>query len=148
MSIPQEVLELLEPLVKQFEGLRLAAYQDSTGRWTIGYGHTGPDVVQGLVWTQGQANAQLALDLGHAYSQMSSLLPDILQLNSSRQTALADFVYNLGVGTLAHSSLLPLVIRGEWPAVKTQLALWCHAGGKVLPGLVKRRQAEIDLIDA
>lgn len=142
------VLEILEPLVKKFEGCRLEAYQDSTGRWTIGYGHTGPAVVQGLIWSQDQADAQLALDLDRAYTQASSLLPDILQLSSSRQAALADFVYNLGVGTFARSTLHGAVLRKEWLTVKTQLALWCHAGGKVLPGLVKRRQAEIDLIDA
>lgn len=148
MVIPAEVLAILEPLVKRFEGCRLHAYQDTGGKWTIGYGHTGPDVVQGLIWTQDQANSQLALDLDHAYTQLTTLIPAILHDTTSRQAALTDFVYNLGVGTLDRSTLHSAVMVSAWQSVKTQLSLWIHSAGKIEPGLVRRRDAEISLIDA
>ena len=148
MTIPSEVLSILEPLVKMFEGCKLQSYQDSAGVWTIGYGHTGPDVVQGLSWTQDQADAQLALDLNRAYSLCIQAAPCLLNETKSRQAALTDFVYNLGVGTLDRSSLRSAAMVGAWQNVKTQLSLWIHAGGKIEEGLVRRRAAEISLIDA
>lgn len=148
MTIPSEVLAILEPLVKRYEGCRLVSYQDPNGIWTIGYGHTGLDIVPGLVWTQDQCESQLLIDLNAAYSQLVQSVPAIAQQSPGRQASIADFVYNLGEGTFHTSSLRSAIILGAWQNVPRLLSQWVHAGGKILPGLVARRQAEIDLIDS
>lgn len=148
MSIPSEVLEVLEPLTKAFEGCELTAYQDGGGVWTIGYGHTGLDVSLGVVWTQDQADSTLSTDLAHAYSQLLQVSPPLQKQAASRQAALTDFVYNLGVHRYAGSTLRSAVDCGSWQSVKIQLAKWNHDNGRVIAGLTRRRQAEIDLIGA
>jgi lysozyme len=148
MGIPSNVLELLLPLVKRFEGCPLVAYKKGDGVWTIGYGHTGLDVVNGLVWTQEQADTQLLVDISAHYSQLIQDSPNLAGETDGRQAALTDFVYNLGIGTYRHSTLRSAAIVGAWGNVKNQLMLWVHSGGIVLPGLVKRRQAECELIDS
>lgn len=145
--IPQEVWDLWFPIIRQFEGCKLEAYPDDNGVWTIGWGHTGPDVVPYLTWTQQEADTQLRADMDSHYTQLCNLLPSAPSWPAARQAALADFVYNLGIGTLKHSTLYSALVVGAWQAVKTQLALWVHAGGKVEPGLVRRRNLEIVLID-
>lgn len=147
MSIPESVLEILEPLVQSSEGLRLAAYQDTAGIWTIGYGHTGHGVGSGLVWSAEQAVVALQQDLSAAYSQLVQVETSIPSVSSARQAAITDFVYNLGIGTYLHSTLKLAVQAGDWIRVKEQLALWVHSGGKTLQGLVTRRNKEIQLID-
>lgn len=148
IQIPTEVLSALLPLVKASEGCRLDSYQDPNGVWTIGWGHTGPEVVAGLTWTQKQADSALELDLAGHYTQVLDTSPSLLRSSAQRQAALTDFVYNLGIGTYMHSTLRGAVDRMDWDQVKVQLALWVHAGGKVEPGLVTRRNREIALIDA
>lgn len=146
--IPAEVSIILFPLVRRFEGCRLEAYQDTNGIWTIGYGHTGKYVTEGLVWTQQQADDTLALDIAAAYQQLLQVEPSIVQWSTGKQAAIADFVYNLGIGTFHNSTLHSACLVGAWESAKRQLSLWVHAAGKTLPGLVARRQAEINLIDA
>jgi lysozyme len=146
MDIPTNVLEIWRPLVRHFEGCRLEAYQDSIGVWTIGDGHTGPDVHEGLVWTQDMADSTFAVDLSQHYTQTVQAVPAIVSESPGRQAAIADFVYNLGIGTFHKSTLHSAVLVGAWESVKHQLSLWDHAGGKILPGLVARRAAEIALI--
>ena len=143
--IPAEVSNLLIPLVKRFEGCRLTAYQDVAGIWTIGYGHTGLDVIPGLVWVQEQADAALLADLTQHYSQLCQLSSSVPALSAGRQAALTDFVYNLGIGTYERSTLKHAVDCGAWASVITQLSLWTHSRGQVEPGLVRRRNAEIAL---
>lgn len=147
MTIPTDVLALLEPLVKNSEGCKLESYQDSNGIWTIGYGHTGLGVGPGLVWTQGEAETALQQDLNAAYAQLCQSVPAIMQQSPGRQAAISDFVYNLGVGTFHTSSLRSAIILGAWQNVPRLLSQWVHGGGKILPGLVVRRNAEIALID-
>lgn len=145
--IPAEVLALLEPLVKRFEGRKLEAYQDPGGVWTQGWGHTGSAVSPGVPWTQEYADQILCTDLDTHYTQ---LLADThsVDLTTGQSAALTDFVYNLGSSTFLHSTLHLRVLEGDWVGVKLELHKWTHDAGKVLPGLVLRRQAEIDLIDA
>lgn len=144
--IPEEVLALLKPLVKSSEGCKLQSYQDPNGVWTIGWGHTGCNVGPGLVWTQEQADNQLDVDLSRAYSQLIQESPQLAQESAGRQVALTDFVYNLGIGTYRHSTLHSAVQMAVWKSVAYQLSLWVHAGGRIEPGLVKRRAAEIALL--
>ncbi len=130
-------------LVKQSEGCQLRAYRDSVGVWTIGYGHTGPEVHEGLEWTQEQADAQLAADLQIACEGMMKLVT--VSLSQGQTDALTDFVFNLGAGQLRISTLLRKLNSGYRDEVPAELGRWVYAGGEKLPGLVTRRQREIDL---
>jgi lysozyme len=147
MIISAELLALLVPLVKEFEGCTLKSYKKSDNVWTIGYGHTGKDVTEGMVCTQEQAEAWLLADIDSHYSQLCASVPQTPSFAVGKQAALLDFVYNLGIGRFAGSTLHSAVVVGAWQSAKTQLALWIHEAGKVEPGLVRRRDREIALID-
>ncbi|MEJ8673256.1 lysozyme [Chromobacterium amazonense] len=127
-------------LIQQFEGLRLTAYQDSVDVWTIGYGHTGPDVRAGLSISDSQATQLLSQDLRRFEQGVSNLVK--VAINQNQFDALISFSYNLGLGNLQSSTLLRLLNQGDYRGAAGQFPLWDKAGGKVLPGLQKRRQAE------
>ncbi|MGC0154945.1 lysozyme [Chromobacterium vaccinii] len=127
-------------LIQQFEGLRLAAYQDAVGVWTIGYGHTGADVHGGLAIDQQQADQLLRQDLARFEQGVSRLAT--APVNQNQFDALVSFSYNLGLGNLQSSTLLRLLNAGDYRGAAGQFPLWDKAGGQVLPGLLKRRQAE------
>ncbi|MGA8531869.1 MAG: lysozyme [Acidobacteriaceae bacterium] len=130
-------------LTEQFEGCRLTAYQDQTGVWTIGYGHTGPDVRAGLTITLEEAEALLAKDVSSAAAFVNRIV--MVEVTQQEFDALVDFVFNLGVGTFERSTLLRLLNAGEFAAAAAQFALWDRAGGAVVAGLLRRRQAETAL---
>jgi lysozyme len=133
-------------LTKQFEGLRLAASQDQVGVWTIGYGHTGPEVHGGLVITQDQADILLHSDVAGAVACVNrAVTANIFQHHFD---ALVDFVFNLGCGRLLGSTLLRHVNAGEFDLAAPQFLLWDHAGGVVVQGLLTRRQAEMTLFQS
>lgn len=148
MPIPDTVLVLLRALVKEAEGCPLESYLDPDRVWTIGFGHTGPEVVAGLVWTQDQADTHFASDLQEHYDQLLLVSSSVAQQTAGRQAALTDFVYNEGIGKYKNSTLRSAVDVQAWQSVKTQLARWIYGSGRVLPGLVHRRNLEIALIDA
>lgn len=131
-------------LVAQFEGLRLSAYPDpGTGAapWTIGYGHTGPEVRKGLTWTPGQADDALDTDLDRFDIGVSSLIDGHLT-TQSQFDALVAFAFNVGLGNLGKSTLLKMHNAGNHDGAKAQFAAWNKAAGKVMAGLTKRRAAE------
>ncbi len=130
-------------LTKQFEGLRLSAYADQVGVWTIGYGHTGPGVHAGLTITQDQADAFLASDISGAVTCVNHLVTSAI--NQNQFDAMVDFVFNLGCASLASSTLLRFVNTGDFASAAGQFQRWDHAGGVVVPGLLRRRQAEATL---
>jgi lysozyme len=130
-------------LTRSFEGLRLAAYQDCAGIWTIGYGHTGPEVRGGLRITEAEAVALLREDLASAVRCVREAVK--VPLSQFQFDALVDFCFNAGRGSLLSSTLLHLVNCGELERAAGQFGLWVHAGGKVIPGLVRRRAAEAAL---
>lgn len=130
-------------LTEQFEGLRLTAYQDSVGVWTIGYGHTGPDVQPGLTITQEQASALLLQDVAGAVAAVNRLVT--VPLTQNQFDALVDFTFNVGQGNLASSTLLRELNAGNTAGAAAQFLVWVYAGGVQLPGLVTRRQAEAAL---
>ncbi len=132
-------------LTEQFEGCELTAYQDQVGVWTIGYGHTGPDVVPGLTITQEQAQALLAQDVGSAAACVNNCVT--VQLSQNEFDALVDFVFNLGAGTFQSSTLLRDLNAANFTAAAAQFDLWDHAGGAVVAGLLRRRQAETALFE-
>jgi lysozyme len=130
-------------LTRGFEGLRLEAYQDSAGVWTIGYGHTGPEVRTGLRITESEAVGLLREDIASAVRCVRAAVK--VPISQGQFDALVDFCFNAGCGSLLGSTLLHLVNRGEFASAAGQFGLWVHAGGEVIPGLVRRRAAEAAL---
>ena len=130
-------------LIKQFEGLRLTAYQDMVGVWTIGYGHTGRDVKAGMTITQQQAEQLLINDLAQFERGVNDLVT--VQINQNQFDALVSFSYNLGVGALQKSTLLRLLNAGSYQPAADEFPRWNRAGGNVVAGLTRRRYAERQL---
>ena len=129
-------------LIKAFEGLRLSAYQDSGGVWTIGYGHTG-SVQPGERITQGQAEELLRKDTGWAQDAVRQQVH--VPLTQRQFDALTSFTFNLGAGALQGSTLLSKLNAGDYAGAQAEFGRFVHAGGRVLQGLVRRRAAEADL---
>lgn len=133
-------------LIKQFEGFRPEAYQDSVGVWTIGYGTTridGQPVKQGMTITQDQALQLVQQEVNKLWFQIESILK--VKINDNQMNALVDFAYNLGFDSLRNSTLMRLVNESKFDEAANQFPRWVYAGGKVLPGLVRRREAESQL---
>ncbi len=130
-------------LTRRFEGLRLTAYQDSCGVWTIGYGHTGGHVRQGVTLTEPEALELLATDIARAAACVNHAVH--AAINQKQFDALVDFVFNLGPGNFLGSTLLRKVNAGDFGAAKNEFLRWNHAGSQILEGLTRRRQAEADL---
>lgn len=105
----------LIPDLERDEGLRLSAYQDTRGIWTVGYGHA--YVHPGTVWTQAQAQAQLAADVAHTETSLDIHLPWWRHLDDVRQDVLANMAFNMGVANLCQfHNTLGAVQRGDWQA--------------------------------
>lgn len=139
-------------LVESFEGCleRLGrlftTYYCPAGVLTIGYGHTnanGRKIREGDVWTQGECDAALRQDLGVAERAVKRRVR--VELTQPQFDALVSFTFNCGEGALARSTLLRCVNRNDFDGAAEQFAPWCHGGGRVLSGLVRRRKAEADL---
>ena len=130
-------------LTKQFEGLRLTAYPDQGGVWTIGYGHTGPGVQAGLVITEAQADIFLQGDVARAVTAVNLLVKSAI--TQGQFDALVDFAFNLGNSTLAHSTLLKQVNAGDFADAAKSFLVWDHIGKTENPGLLRRRTAEAQL---
>ncbi|MNN30269.1 Lysozyme RrrD [compost metagenome] len=129
-------------LIKSFEGLRLQAYQDSVGVWTIGYGAT-RSVQPGMKVSKEQAERMLLSDVKRFEPEVERLITS--PLNQNQWDALVSFTYNLGAANLESSMLRRLLNAGNYVAAAEQIPRWNKAGGKVLPGLVRRRAAEREL---
>jgi lysozyme len=135
-----------QELIKHFEGKKLQAYRCPAGKWTIGYGHTGKDVVDGMIITEAAANAYLAKDLDIAGEGVSENVH--VYLNDNQYAALCCFVFNVGIANLVASTLLKRLNQGDYGCVPSELAKWVKAieprtNTKVtLVGLVARRGAE------
>jgi lysozyme len=133
-------------LTEKFEGFRSAAYRDQVGVWTIGYGHTGPDVVSGRTITPAQAQALLAKDVGIAVVCVNTLVT--VKISQQEFDALVDFVFNLGIGAFKGSTMLRNLNAGDFTSAAAQFDLWDRAGGAVVAGLLRRRQTEESLFQA
>ena len=131
-------------LLKKFEGCKLTAYRCPAGVCTIGYGHTAsagaPPVKDGMTITQQQADDILSRDLVKFETAVHNMVHQ--PLNQHQFDVLVDFAYNAGIGNLQSSTLLKKVNAAQFDAVPAELMKWTKGGGKVLPGLVRRRQAE------
>lgn len=138
----------LKELVKEFEGCKLKAYKCPAGIWTIGYGNTqyenGKAVKEGDVITLERAEQLLEIILIKFVQQVLELVKS--NINQNQRDALTDFAYNCGVGNLKTSTLLKKVNADpKDKTIRAEFEKWTRANGKVLNGLVKRRNAEANL---
>ena len=129
-------------ILKYFEGCKLTAYQDSVGVWTIGYGHT-KGVYDGMTVTQDQAEQMLLSELEEYEGYIKDMVT--VPLTQNQFDALVVWVYNLGPTNFRNSTLLKELNAGNYNAAGQEITRWNKAGGKVLAGLVKRREAEAQL---
>jgi lysozyme len=127
-------------LIKSFESCKLTAYQDQRGIWTIGWGHTGSDVHEGLCWTQEQADMALVHDLQVTVVGVLKALDVAISQNAF--DALVSFAFNVGVEAFHNSTLLKLVNQHYTGAASAQFLVWDHTNGQENAGLLRRRQAE------
>lgn len=127
-------------LIQGFEQCRLTAYLDSGGVYTIGWGSTGPDVVEGTVWTQAFADMRFLHDIGWAEKCVSHFVT--AALTSNQFSALVSFVYNCGYGTFERSAFPTLLDAGKTEAASLLFPLYDTCKGVVSLGLRRRRAAE------
>ena len=137
-------------LIKEFEGLRLAAYKDTGGVLTIGYGHTtaagGLKVYAGLTITHEEAEQLLIDDLARmTYPVIDKLVK--VPLTQGQFDALCSFIYNLGEGQVSKSTLLRLLNAKDYDGASGQFERWVYDNGVKLNGLIRRRAAEKVLFD-
>lgn len=134
-------------LIKSFEGLRLKAYDDGVGVWTIGFGTikypNGVRVKKGDTCSDAQAEQYLRNDLVTFENAINKLVK--VSLTQNQFDALVSFTYNLGETNLASSTLLKKLNAKDCKGAAAEFPRWNKAGGKVLNGLVKRRNAEMEL---
>jgi lysozyme len=145
-------LDIAAALCKQFEGFRGKPYLCPAGVPTIGYGSTyyadGRKVaLTDPPMSEPDATVLLLHELHHTYLPAVSRHCPILLTDEKKCNAIVDFAYNLGTGRLQTSTLKRKINAGSWEEAKEQLLLWTKGGGRVLPGLVKRRTAECRLLD-
>lgn len=131
-------------IIKSSESLRLRAYRCPAGKWTIGYGDTGPDVRPGLTITEAEAEERLARRLAFEFE------PGVAQLlavpvTGNQFSALVSFAYNTGLEALAESTLLTKLNAGDYDGAAGQFGRWVRSNGRVLTGLASRRAAEREL---
>lgn len=135
--------ELGKALIKASEGLRLKTYLDEGGVPTIGWGHTGPDVIVGRTISTAEAELLLTIDLQRFESAVARLVH--APLNQEQFDALVCLVYNIGVGAFTDSTLLALLNKKDYAGAANQFLRWNKINGASSPGLVRRRAAERNL---
>lgn len=143
MNISNKGIEL----IKQFEGCELKAYRDSVGVLTIGFGWTqavnGKPIKPGMTIDRATAERLLKTGLVSYENDVSKLVK--VKLTQNQFDALVSFAYNCGSRALSTSTLLKKLNAGDYRGAADEFTRWNKAGGKVLPGLVKRRAAEREL---
>lgn len=133
-------LAALAAFVGYHEGYIPHTYADPVGLPTICYGHTGPDVTPGRTATRAECDALLQGDLAKAYDAVQQCIR--VPMADYQAAALTSATFNAGPKIVCSSTLGRLANAGDWPAACAQLSRWVYAGGRKLPGLVKRRAAE------
>ena len=135
MKISEDGLEL----IKKFEGCETTAYQDSVGVWTIGFGHT-KGVEEGQTCSIEDAESMLANEMDEYEGYINNMVK--VDLQQHEFDALVAWVYNLGPTNLGESTMLKVLNGGQFDRVPDEMNRWTRAGGEILEGLVRRRQAE------
>jgi lysozyme len=147
-DVPQVAIEL----AKRFEGFcrvpkndpRAHPYLCPAGFWTIGYGHLCDQSHPPITAVEGEA--YLAQDMQVALKSTLRYCPVLATESAGRLGAIVDFTFNLGAGRLQTSTLRRRINQRDWAGVAFELRRWVYGGGRVLPGLVARREAECRLI--
>ena len=129
-------------LIKKYEGCVLKAYKCPSGVWTIGYGHTN-GVKSGMKITKTQAVNYLKQDLSIYEKAVTDYVK--VPLNQNQFDALVSFSFNCGVGALKTSTLLQKLNSSDYNGAANEFPRWNKSNGKVLNGLVRRRQEEKEL---
>ena len=149
IAVPQAAIDL----TKRFEGFhhvpkhdpsRAQPYICPAGYWTIGYGHLCDPKHPPI--TEEEAVVYLARDLQTALTATLRYCPVLITVPEGRLAAIVDFTFNLGAGRLQTSTLRRRINQRDWIAASQELRRWVYGGGKVLPGLVARRESEIKLL--
>jgi lysozyme len=150
IDIPQAAIDL----AKRFEGFhrvpkfdterRAYPYLCPAGYWTIGYGHLCDPKHPPISESEGEG--YLATDMETALSATLRYCPVLADEREGRLAAIVDFTFNLGAGRLQTSTLRRRANQRDWSAAALELRRWVYGGGRVLPGLVVRREAEIALV--
>jgi lysozyme len=146
IALPQAAVEL----AKRFEGFhrvpkadpgRAHPYICPAGYWTIGYGRLCDPKHPPISEEEGEV--YLSQDLMTATKATLRYCPVLATESESRLAAIVDFTFNLGAGRLQTSTLRRRVNQRDWPSAATELRRWVYGGGRILPGLAARRQAEV-----
>ena len=138
-KIGATAVALVIPVVTYYESKVNRTYVDPVGVLTSCYGHTGPELKPGQTFTDEQCLAQLEADLTkHAIALDCVRTP----LTDGQKAAFLSFAFNVGNGAFCSSTLVRKANAGDMPGACAELSKWVYAGGKQLPGLVKRRAAE------
>lgn len=138
-------------ILREFEGCHLQAYRCPAGIWTIGWGSTtidGKAVREGQAISQALADEQLTTDARRFHGAIIRAIPMVATLSPAQQAALVSWVYNVGVGAMEDSTLRRRLLAGDDPSTvaREELPRWNKAGGVELPGLTRRRAAEVALL--
>jgi lysozyme len=152
IDVPKTAIEL----AKRFEGferkmkrgteITAVPYVCPAGFWTIGYGHLCDSKHPPI--TEAEAEVYLARDLQSALAATLRYCPVLATEFEGRVSAIVDFTFNLGAGRLQNSTLRRRLNQRDWLAAGQELRRWVYGGGKILPGLVARREAEITFLIA
>jgi lysozyme len=146
IAVPQAAIDL----AKRFEGFHRVSKHDPgrahpyicpAGYWTIGYGHLCDPKHPPI--TEAEAEVCLARDLRTALAATLRYCPVLATEPEGRLAAIVDFTFNLGAGRLQTSTLRRRINQRDWIAAGQELRRWVYGGGRVLPGLVTRREAEV-----
>jgi lysozyme len=136
-------------LIRSFEGYhkrlpdgRCLAYRCPANKWTIGYGCT-EGVKEGMIWTEAEAEENLRKEIAKFEAGVTRLVTT--EINQNEFDSLTSFAYNCGLGALKKSALLKKLNKGDKIGAAREFAKWRRGGGRVLPGLVSRRERETAL---
>lgn len=129
-------------LIKSFEGLSLKAYLCPAKVWTIGYGSTGPHVSAGKIITEAEAEELLREDLERFEAAVAKAAPDA---TDNQFAAMVSLAFNVGEAGVLKSTVMRKHLAGDHVGAASAFAMWNKAGGRVLPGLTRRRAAEAQL---
>jgi lysozyme len=150
IAVPQTAIELakrfegFERKVKRANEITAVPYVCPAGFWTIGYGHLCDPKHPPI--TEAEAEVYLARDLRTALAATLRCCPVLATEPEERLAAIVDFAFNLGAGRLQTSTLRRRINQRDWAAAGRELRRWVYGGGRVLPGLVARREAEVALL--
>ncbi|MGZ8317518.1 MAG: lysozyme [Telluria sp.] len=135
------MMDELVALIKRYEGCKLTAYLCPAGVWTIGWGET-RGVKPGMVWTQAQADEILRRRVAQFLLAVLKRCPELHLMPDCRAAACTSLAYNIGVGAFGASSVCRKTRRWDIEGAARSFLLWNKAGGRVLRGLTRRREAE------